>query len=240
MLNRTSSTKGVVGAVLITALVAGAIAYRAGQKSIADDPTTTSTNAQSATEPPIAASNPKFVVQLGSYANAPNAQAWVQKLVTAGVPAYVENKTADDGSAQSQLRAGPFQSKSDAATAVAKIRANGLVPPTSDGGQALTEPASSAAMDPARSDQAEAAPARIWWTLNTLQKCHESNGPANLIESIGANGTTPHVHDYDDRVEVSADSGDGLHESIWTFYHIKDACLSKGENAVKNLADKYR
>ncbi|KVR76121.1 SPOR domain-containing protein [Burkholderia vietnamiensis] len=240
MLNRTSSTKGVVGAVLITALVAGAIAYRAGQKSIVDDPTTTSTIAQSATEPSTAASDPKFVVQLGSFANAANAQAWVQKLVAVGVPAYVENNTTDDGSTQSQLRAGPFQSKSDAATAVAKIRANGLALPTTDGDQALTETASSAAVTPASSDQAEATPARIWWALNTQQKCHESNGPANLIESIGANGTTPHVHDYDDRVEVSADSGDGLHESIWTFYHTKDACLSKGENAVKNLADKYR
>ncbi|MGN7980211.1 SPOR domain-containing protein [Burkholderia sp. 22313] len=240
MLNRTSSTKGVVGAVLITAVVAGAIAYRAGQKSVSDDTTTTSTVAQSATEPTITTSAPKFAVQLGSFANAANAQTWVQKLVAAGVPAYVESKTADDGSTQSQLRAGPFQSKSDAATAVAKIRANGLALPTTDGDQALTETASSAAVTPASSDQAEATSARIWWTLNTLQKCHESNGPADLIESIGTNGTTPHVHDYDDRVEVSADSGDGLHESIWTFYHTKDACLSKGENAVKDLADKYR
>lgn len=70
-----------------------------------------------------AASGSSFIVQLGTFQNAAQAQQWERKLRALGVPAYVENAAG-----QALLRAGPFDSRDSARAAVAKVRGAGLGP----------------------------------------------------------------------------------------------------------------
>jgi cell division septation protein DedD len=84
---------------------------------VAAPPTATQTPP---TPPPLPAGN-RFVVNLGSYANAANASALLQRLKSANVPAYSESISLE-GKPATRLRAGPFASRAaaDAAALAAK------------------------------------------------------------------------------------------------------------------------
>lgn len=89
-----------------------------------------------------------FAVQLGGFAQDEAAQDWAQKLVGAGIPAYTERRVQADGSNITLLRAGPFNDRASAASAIKAVRDAGLTgsPPANlDGplqliGQTLTFP----------------------------------------------------------------------------------------------------
>lgn len=85
--------------------------------------------AQAASQPTAATADPahhRFAVGLGSFPDDATAQAWVDKLKAAGVPAYIETVTQDGGPTVTELRGGPFDSRADASAAIAKIRESGL------------------------------------------------------------------------------------------------------------------
>ncbi len=84
-----------------------------------ETPTTTPTEAPAPTEP--APSGSRFVINLGSYANAANAKALESSLKQAGVPVYVEPIDLD-GKPASRLRAGPYPSRAAAESAIAGVR----------------------------------------------------------------------------------------------------------------------
>jgi len=71
------------------------------------------------TAPPPAGN--RFVVNLGSYANAANASALMQRLKSANVPAYSEAISLE-GKPATRLRAGPFASRAAAEAAVLAAR----------------------------------------------------------------------------------------------------------------------
>lgn len=75
--------------------------------------------------PPIPAANAggRYVVSLGTYANAANAQALVNSLKTRQIPAYSETVTMAGKPAQ-RVRIGPFQQRGDAEAA--RLRAQQL------------------------------------------------------------------------------------------------------------------
>ncbi len=75
----------------------------------------------SAPQPPAVPAGQRFVVNLGSYGNAANAQALLGRLQAAGVRAYGESIQLD-GKPATRLRAGPFASRSEADAAAAAVR----------------------------------------------------------------------------------------------------------------------
>ena len=76
---------------------------------------------------PAAAPGARFAVQLGAFSNETTARNWVTKLKAAGVPAYVEQRKAADGTTRTLLRAGPFPDRASATAAIAKVRGAGLM-----------------------------------------------------------------------------------------------------------------
>lgn len=76
---------------------------------------------------PAAPPGARFAVQLGAFSNETTARNWVTKLKAAGVPAYVEQRKAADGTTRTLLRAGPFPDRASATAAIAKVRGAGLM-----------------------------------------------------------------------------------------------------------------
>jgi DedD protein len=68
----------------------------------------------------VAASSGRFVVNLGSYANAANAEALRQRLAARGYPLRSERIEVDGKPAQ-RLRAGPFRSRAEAEAAALRL-----------------------------------------------------------------------------------------------------------------------
>jgi len=78
---------------------------------------------------PHAASTPaasRYVVSVGAFTSDTSAHAWLSKLKSVGVPAYLETRRQPDGSARILLRAGPFDDRANAEAAVKKVREAGL------------------------------------------------------------------------------------------------------------------
>jgi hypothetical protein len=70
-----------------------------------------------------------------------------------------------------------------------------------------------------------------WWIANfDWTACHKSGSPADKIKSVrgrGAEATTSDTNDPSGQlqsVEVSAPNGDGLQETVWTFYTSQESC----------------
>jgi DedD protein len=82
--------------------------------------------AASAANTPSSPAGSRFVLQIGQFDDESAAQNWVNKLKSAGVPAYLEHRKQSDGSTRSLLRAGPFADRTAAQAALAKVRQAGL------------------------------------------------------------------------------------------------------------------
>ncbi|KAF1027871.1 MAG: Cell division protein DedD [Burkholderia plantarii] len=84
---------------------------------------------QAAADAPASPATPagaRFVLQLGALPDDATARSVVNKLKSAGVPAYVEHRKQPDGSTSTLLRAGPFADRAAASAAIAKVRDAGL------------------------------------------------------------------------------------------------------------------
>ncbi|SAK76520.1 sporulation repeat-containing protein [Caballeronia pedi] len=85
----------------------------------------TTANAGTANTPSSPAGS-RFVLQIGQFDDETAAQNWVNKLKSAGVPAYLEHRKQSDGATKSLLRAGPFPDRAAAQAALVKVRQAGL------------------------------------------------------------------------------------------------------------------
>ncbi|MDR5784158.1 SPOR domain-containing protein [Caballeronia sp. LZ065] len=88
--------------------------------------TTAANAAASAANTPASPAGSRFVLQIGQFDDETAAQNWVNKLKSAGVPAYLEHRKQSDGSTRSLLRAGPFADRAAAQAALVKVRQAGL------------------------------------------------------------------------------------------------------------------
>jgi DedD protein len=75
---------------------------------------------------PSSPAGSRFVLQIGQFDDETAAQNWVNKLKSAGVPAYLEHRKQSDGGTKSLLRAGPFPDRASAQAALVKVRQAGL------------------------------------------------------------------------------------------------------------------
>ncbi|KXV11083.1 sporulation protein [Caballeronia megalochromosomata] len=82
--------------------------------------------AASAANTPSSPAGSRFVLQIGQFDDETAAQNWVNKLKSAGVPAYLEHRKQSDGATKSLLRAGPFPDRASAQSALVKVRQAGL------------------------------------------------------------------------------------------------------------------
>ena len=82
--------------------------------------------AAGAANTPSSPAGSRFVVQIGQFDDETAAQNWVNKLKSAGVPAYLEHRKQSDGSTRALLRAGPFPDRASAQAALVKVRQAGL------------------------------------------------------------------------------------------------------------------
>ena len=108
-----------------TAVAAHGKAQTAAAAESADTGDANGAKADSGT--PAAPPGARFAVQLGAFSNETTARNWVTKLKAAGVPAYVEQRKAADGTTRTLLRAGPFPDRASATAAIAKVRGAGLM-----------------------------------------------------------------------------------------------------------------
>ncbi|SPB14700.1 sporulation repeat-containing protein [Caballeronia novacaledonica] len=82
--------------------------------------------AAGAANTPSSPAGSRFVLQIGQFDDETAAQNWVNKLKSAGVPAYLEHRKQSDGATKSLLRAGPFPDRASAQAALVKVRQAGL------------------------------------------------------------------------------------------------------------------
>ncbi|BCQ24887.1 SPOR domain-containing protein [Caballeronia sp. NK8] len=82
--------------------------------------------AAGAANTPSSPAGSRFVLQIGQFDDETAAQNWVNKLKSAGVPAYLEHRKQSDGATKSLLRAGPFPDRAAAQAALVKVRQAGL------------------------------------------------------------------------------------------------------------------
>ncbi|SAL17399.1 sporulation repeat-containing protein [Caballeronia arvi] len=82
--------------------------------------------AAGAANTPSSPAGSRFVLQIGQFDDETAAQNWVNKLKSAGVPAYLEHRKQSDGGTKSLLRAGPFPDRASAQAALVKVRQAGL------------------------------------------------------------------------------------------------------------------
>lgn len=87
---------------------------------------TTDTSAAAARNHEAAASGSRYVISVGAFTSDSSAHAWLAKLKSVGVPAYLETRRQSDGSTRILLRAGPFDDRAGAEAAVKKVRDAGL------------------------------------------------------------------------------------------------------------------
>jgi DedD protein len=87
---------------------------------------TTDASAAAARNHETAASGSRYVISVGAFTSDSSAHAWLAKLKSVGVPAYLETRRQNDGSTRILLRAGPFDDRAGAEAAVKKVRDAGL------------------------------------------------------------------------------------------------------------------
>ncbi|WP_250514520.1 SPOR domain-containing protein [Caballeronia sp. INDeC2] len=102
---------------------AGAASQNAKQPAEASDEANA---AAGAANTPSSPAGSRFVLQIGQFDDETAAQNWVNKLKSAGVPAYLEHRKQSDGATKSLLRAGPFPDRASAQAALVKVRQAGL------------------------------------------------------------------------------------------------------------------
>ncbi len=85
-----------------------------------------SVEAAARTHAPAAPSASRYVVSVGAFTSDSSAHAWLAKLKSVGVPAYLETRRQADGGTRILLRAGPFDDRAGAEAALKKVRDAGL------------------------------------------------------------------------------------------------------------------
>jgi hypothetical protein len=126
-------------------------------------------------ESATAASASRFVLQIGTFEVEADAQSWVTKLKSAGVPAYLDHKTRPDGSSAVLLRAGPFPDRGSAEAALIKVRKVGL------GGGTGSTNARNSTNDPAMDSQA--TPPRLRYS-GLVYKYPKGESESRLLAAI--------------------------------------------------------
>ena len=114
-----------------TSKPAAAVASQTPKQPVAEpsEEANANTAANAAAGAPNTPSSPagsRFVLQIGQFDDETAAQNWVNKLKSAGVPAYLEHRKQSDGSTRALLRAGPFPDRASAQAALSKVRQAGL------------------------------------------------------------------------------------------------------------------
>jgi DedD protein len=108
------------------AAVAGQNAKQPAEASEEANANTAANAAAGAANTPSSPAGSRFVLQIGQFDDETAAQNWVNKLKSAGVPAYLEHRKQSDGATKSLLRAGPFPDRASAQAALVKVRQAGL------------------------------------------------------------------------------------------------------------------
>lgn len=90
-----------------------------------------------------------------------------------------------------------------------------------------------------------ALPEKQWWSArNYSDECHESKGPAAMLDIFVGSTERPTTQDYHDSsgklYKVEVINIVGSTRTWWTYYKNKALCEAEQVNATKSLADKYR